>query len=214
MKSHIKIFTLDVFDTWQAIKPAIINQLKELNHLRVPQQVRVPLDISGVLFETIRDWVSHQASLKVQEQQRLLSALKAPCSQTFTSSRGLPCAHTLRKLEEEKQALLLEHFLPHWHLKRNIAQPQLMLEPRAASRQRNERRNQPITSTRRERSAFEAVEVVARPKAQSKCSRCHTLGHKMTSKAYPLRHEELLQSSAAPTQAAPAASSEPSEPPV
>jgi hypothetical protein len=79
-----------------------------------------------------------------------------------------------------------------------------MLEPRAASTQRNERRNQPITSTRREPSAFEAVEAVAQPRAQPKCSRCHTLGHRMTSKVCPLRYEELLQSSSA---ASPLASS-------
>ncbi|KAK7595651.1 hypothetical protein V3481_002301 [Fusarium oxysporum f. sp. vasinfectum] len=197
IKSHIKTSTLDLFDTWQAIRPAIANQLKELKHIRVSQQVRIPLDISGVLFEAIRGWVSHQALRKVQEQQQLLSALKAPCSQSFTSSHGLPCVHTLKKLEEEKKALLLEHFHPHWHLKRDIAQPQPMLEPiRTAPSQRNERRNQPITNTRREPSAFEAVEAVAQPRTLPKCSRCHTLGHKMTSKACPLRYEEILQSSA------------------
>lgn len=159
------------------MKPAITNQIRELNHIQASQQLRTPLDISGVLFEAIRGWISHQALRKVQEQQRLIPALKAPCSQSFTSSHGLPCAHALKQLEEEKKALLLEQFHPHWHLKRHIAQPRPMLEPRAASSQRNERRNQPITSTRREPSAFEAVEAAAQPRAQPKCSRCHTLGH-------------------------------------
>lgn len=163
----------------------------------------MPLDISGVLFEAIRGWVSHKALRKVQEQRQLLSKpLKASCTGTFTSSYGLPCVHTLKKLEAEGQAILLEHFHPHWRLKRDITQPQPMLEPRAAPRQLNQRRNQPITSTRREPSAFEAVEAAAQPKAQPKCSRCHTLGHIMTSKACPLRYEELFQSSGSAAAAA------------
>ncbi|KAM4056433.1 hypothetical protein HRG_014781 [Hirsutella rhossiliensis] len=51
MKSHIKTSTFDLFDVWQAMKHAITNQLKELKHVRVSQQIRLPLDVSGVLFE-------------------------------------------------------------------------------------------------------------------------------------------------------------------
>lgn len=184
------------------MKPAITNQLRELSHVRASQQLRIPLDISGVLFEAIRGWVSHQALRKVQEQQRLIPALKAPCSQRFTSSHGLPCAHTLKKLEEERKTLLLEQFHPHWYLKRHVDQPRPMLEPRAASSQHNERRDQPAKSTRREPSAFEAVEAAVQPRAQPTCSRCHSLGHKMTWKACPQRYEELLQSSVASSSSA------------
>ncbi|KAF4465100.1 mutator-like element transposase [Fusarium albosuccineum] len=108
-------------------------------------------------------------------------------------------AASRQKLEEERKALLLEHFYPHWHLKRDATQPRPMLEPRAAPSQYKEKRNQPITSTRQEPSAFEKVEAAAQPRAKPKCSRCHTLGHKMTSKTCPLRYEEGLQPSAAPS---------------
>lgn len=187
---------MDLFDVWQAIRPAIANQLKELKHTRASQQVSTPLDISGVLFEALQGWISHKALRKVQEERQLISKpLERPCTGTFTSSYGLPCVHNLKKLDEEGQALLLEYFHPHWHLKRGVAQPQPMLEPRIAPSQRNQRRNQPITSTRRESSGFEAVEAAVRSKAQPTCSRCHTLGHTMASKACPLRYEELLRSS-------------------
>jgi len=109
--------TFDLFDVWQAIKHAIANQLKELKYIRVSQQLRTPLDISGVMFEAVQGWVSHQALRKVQEQQQLLrKPHKAPCSQTFTASHGLPCSHILQIIEEAKQSLSLEHFHPHWHL--------------------------------------------------------------------------------------------------
>ncbi|KAM4060893.1 MULE transposase [Hirsutella rhossiliensis] len=52
IKSHIKTSTFDLFDVWQAMKHAITNQLKELNYIRVSQQLRTPLDVSGVMFKS------------------------------------------------------------------------------------------------------------------------------------------------------------------
>ena len=60
MKAHIKISTLDLFDVWQAMKPAVANQLKGLKYMRASQRVSMPIDISGVSFEAIREWVSHK----------------------------------------------------------------------------------------------------------------------------------------------------------
>lgn len=167
-----------------------MNQLKELEHVRVTQQLRIPLDISGVLFEAVRGWVSHHALRKVQEQRQLLQKPhRAPCSHVFTSSLGLPCSHTLKQLEEERQSLLLEHFHPHWHLKRDVAQPQPVLEPDRVASQLPQSRIQPETGTRREPSGFERVEGTRR--APSKCSKCHAVGHIMTSKNCPLRFQDL-----------------------
>lgn len=169
--------------------------------MRASQQASIPLDISGILFEAIRGWVSHMALRKVQEQRQLLSkSLKASCTRSFTSSYGLPCVHTLKTLEQEGRALLLEHFHPHWHLKRDVSRPQPMLEPRTAPGQCKQRRSQPKSSTRREPSAFEAVEATSRPRAQPLCRMCHTLGHRMTSKACPLRFAELFQSPGSATE--------------
>ncbi|KAJ6788687.1 hypothetical protein PWT90_07147 [Aphanocladium album] len=201
LKAHIKISTLDLFDVWQAMRPAVTNQLKELKYVRASQQVSMPLDVSGVVFEAVRGWVSHRALRKVQEQRQLLSKpLKNPCTMTFTSSFGLPCVHTLKRLEDEGGALLLEHFHPHWHLKRDMSRPHPILEPRKALCQLNQRRKQPATSTRREPSAFESVEAATRPKALPKCSMCHKIGHTMTSKSCPLRYAELFQPPASVTE--------------
>ena len=208
IKAHIKISTLDLFDVWQAMKPAVANQLKELKYMRASQQVSMPIDISGVSFEAIRGWVSHKSLRKVQEQRQLLSKpIKAPCTGIFTSSYGLPCVHTLKKLEEEGRPLLLENFHPHWHLRREISQPRPMLEPRIVPSRLKARSSQPATSTRRDPSAFEAIEATTRPKARPRCSSCHTLGHTMTSRACPLRHAELFQSQKSPGDVAAQATS-------
>jgi hypothetical protein len=74
IKAHIKLSTLDLFDAWQAMRPAVTNQLKELKYMRASQQVSIPLDVSGVLFEAIRGWVSHKALRKVLEQRQLLQS--------------------------------------------------------------------------------------------------------------------------------------------
>ena len=168
------------------MKQAITNQLKELKHSRVSQQIRLTLDVSGVLFEAVRGWVSHHALRKVQEQRQLYQKPnRKPCSQTFTLSHGLPCSHTLKKLDEEKRILLLEHFHPHWHWKRDEVQPLPILEPRRAVDRLSLRRIQPVTSSRREPSGFELVE--RSPRIPRKCSRCHAPGHVKTSKHCPLR---------------------------
>lgn len=193
MKSHIKMSTFDLFDVWQAIRHAITNQLKELRYVRVSQQMRTPLDISGTLFEAVRGWVSHSALRKVQEQRHLLQGPRMTlCSQRFTSSHGLPCSHMLKRLEEAGQNLLIEHFHPHWHLKRETTRPRPVLEPRrvASHAQEMRRQAQPESSTRREPSGFEMIKEGKR--APSKCSRCHVVGHTMTSKDCPLRFKKLL----------------------
>lgn len=150
IKAHVKASTFDIFDVWQAIKHAIPNQLRELKHLRASQQLRTPLDVSGPLFEAVRGWVSNQALRKVQLQRQLPpSTCRATCSQTFTRSHGLPCSHTLHKLEEERRSLLLEHFHPHWHLKRPESQPRPILEPPQVIDRFYQKRTQPATSTTR-----------------------------------------------------------------
>ncbi|KAH7471854.1 hypothetical protein FOMA001_g12957 [Fusarium oxysporum f. sp. matthiolae] len=86
---------------------------------------------------------------------------------------------------------LLDHFHAHWNLKRGADRPRPILEPRRAPQQGIIRaRGQPATSTKREPSAFE----ISQPgkKAPSTCSRCHAVGHARSSRACPLRFQDLL----------------------
>ncbi|KAL2886857.1 mutator-like element transposase [Ceratocystis lukuohia] len=61
IKSHLGTSRFDLFDAYQAIKHAILAQIKELHQIQASQQIRMPLDISGTRFEAVRGWVSHQA---------------------------------------------------------------------------------------------------------------------------------------------------------
>jgi len=140
------------------------------------------------LYSAVRGWVSYEALRRVEEQRKLLSRKTPPppviCTGVFTRSYGLPCLHKVKDLLEERQPLLLEHFHPHWHLQRN-GTPQLLLEPLTQLERRDQNSQIPKTSTRREPSGFEQIESIKRP---SQCSKCHQIGHTMSSKICPKRY--------------------------
>ncbi|PQK16843.1 hypothetical protein BB8028_0007g00450 [Beauveria bassiana] len=109
------------------------------------------------------------------------------CTGVFSRTHGLPCAHRLKELQDHDQPLELQHFHTQWHLCRR-GSPQVLREPRRRFDEVAVRSSKPQSSTRREPSGFEMLEVQQRPRAQPTCSRCHSLGHTMTSKACPMRY--------------------------
>jgi hypothetical protein len=178
LKEHLKTSTLDLFEAWKAVKHALLNQLAELKSNQAKQQIRMPIELSGSLYSAVRGWVSHEALRKVEEQRKLLTEnlrLLPNCTGSFSRSQGLPCVHILESLLEQNQVLQLEHFHPHWHLNRD-GTPQFLLEPRQRIDPVSITSTIPRSSTRREPSGFEAVEVAIQPKALSTCSACRTPG--------------------------------------
>lgn len=109
VKSHLKKSTLDLFEAWRAIKHALLSQLSELRFNQAKQQTRTPIELSGPLYAAVRGWVSHEALRKVEERRKLLGtkepAAPSVCTGSFTRSQGLPCAHTLKSLQEQNRVL-------------------------------------------------------------------------------------------------------------
>jgi hypothetical protein len=194
LKEHLKRSTLDLFEAWKAVKHALLNQLTELKSNQAKQQIRTPIELSGPLYSAVRGWVSHEGLRKIEEQRKLLLRHDPPfsptCTGTLTRTLGLPCAHFLKDLQESGQPLQLSHIHSHWRLDRKDPH-QLLLEPRQRVERINPTSKIPLSSTRREPSGFEMVET-ANQRAPPKCSRCHAIGHRMSSKACPLRRDELL----------------------
>jgi hypothetical protein len=204
LKSYLKRSTIDLFDAWKAINLALRNQLSDLKSNQAREQIRNPLELSGALYGVVCGWVSYAALRKVEEQRKLLLEKDPPpspiCTGTFTRVYGLPCRHTLEALQGE--ALLLDHFHSHWHLRRDGA-PRLLLEPRQRIEPVRARSSLPRSSTKREPSYFEVVEaqtsrtgpagqVGQARRAPSQCTNCGAVGHIRTSKACPLRYSEIL----------------------
>ena len=113
-----------------------------------------------------------------------------PCSGLFTSSHGLPCAHELKRLLGIQEVLLLNHFHPHWHLKRSQQPQEPILQPLRSVQEIERVSTIPASSTRREPSGFELVEAAII--AAAKCSKCNQVGHNRRSLICPLRHSELI----------------------
>ena len=194
LKGYLGTSTLDLFDAWSSIHRALVHQLAELRSNQAKQQIRTPIELSKSLYNGVQAWVSHYALRKVEEQRKRLLNTQEPlpaCTGLFTRTQGLPCAHTIQTAMEQNQPLRLDQFDQHWHLDR-LGKPTLLLEPLSKVEARVARSSQPISSTRRLPSSFEAIEAIGRQKAPPKCSRCHKVGHTMTSHACPLRHQELL----------------------
>ncbi|RKK06770.1 hypothetical protein BFJ66_g17850 [Fusarium oxysporum f. sp. cepae] len=119
LKSHLKQSTLNLFEAWRAMKHALLNQLAELRSNQASQQIRTPIELSGSLYSAIRGWVSHEALRKVEEQRKLLLKEHLPiCTGAFSRSHGLPCAHTLKALQEQNQSFAWSIFI---HIGTSIA---------------------------------------------------------------------------------------------
>lgn len=167
------------------------NQLHDLHNRQSSQQTRTPIELSKSLYGNIHGWVSHEALRKVEEQLKRLKKPDLPgCTGVFTKTLSLPCAHTLKAVIRNEEALQLHHFHTHWHLQRE-GEPQLIIQPRKRFDQLSAQSTLPKTSTQREPSSHEAVEKALQPKAKPTCSRCHVQGHSMNQKACPLRYAHL-----------------------
>ncbi|KAJ6436880.1 reverse transcriptase [Purpureocillium lavendulum] len=81
LKSHLKKSTLDLFEAWRAMKQALLNQLAELQYNQAKQQIRIPIELSGLLYSAAiyqryvsarEDWYKAQprGSLKTNQQYR------------------------------------------------------------------------------------------------------------------------------------------------
>ena len=174
------------------------------------QQLRIPLELSKALYGGVRGWVSHEAMRCIEEQRMLLVKkdllVSQTCTGTFTRIYGLPCVHVLRTHIYESQAyrptyepLRMDQFHTHWMLQREGKPVQLhLLEPRQRIDPIRVQSTLPRSSTQREPSLFEVVEASqqasqqASQHAPSTCSACHTVGHRMGSKACPMKYLDIV----------------------
>ena len=148
------------------------------------------IKLDKALNRSVQDWVSHKALRKVKEQRQLQWKNPPPsatCTGTFTRVYGLPYIHVLTGLQEP---LLLKDFHSHWRSIRDGA-PLQLLDPRRIKPKATTSRL-PASSTEREPSAFEVVEVT-RAKRPSQCTACGEIGHRRTSRVCPKRYADIVR---------------------
>jgi hypothetical protein len=200
LKEYLKTSVLDLFEAWRSIKLAVTNQIRELEARQARQQITTPIELSGALYSIVRGWISHEALRMVEQQRQRLKGDLPACTNTVQRSQGIPCAHILKDLIDQQLPLQLLHFHTHWLYRREGA-PSLMIEPLQQRDDFAARSRLPKTTTHREPSAFEAVEVSVRRRAPPTCSNCGIEGHTLVSKKCLLRYSHLIT----PATTAPAA---------
>ncbi|XP_044717341.1 MULE transposase domain-containing protein [Hirsutella rhossiliensis] len=90
LKAHLKKSTLNLFEAWRAMKHALLNQLSDLRSNQARQQIRVPIELSGPLYASVRGWVSHEALRKVEEQRKMLETTSSMHSRSVSPSEIVP----------------------------------------------------------------------------------------------------------------------------
>ncbi|XP_044717339.1 MULE transposase domain-containing protein [Hirsutella rhossiliensis] len=90
LKAHLKKSTLNLFEAWRAMKHALLNQLSDLRSNQARQQIRVPIELSGPLYASVRGWVSHEALRKVEEQRKMLAPDHPPAQSDSGPVPGPP----------------------------------------------------------------------------------------------------------------------------
>jgi hypothetical protein len=181
LKKYLQVSTGDLKTVYDRVSLLLINQHVEFEAAIAHNRTHTPHTARHLFYAPLLNRVSNYALGKLWEQrQRLSNPDPLPrCTGTFTKTMGLPCAHQMQDRFRDNGTLLLADIHAHWYLlplAPAAAEP-LILEPavakprgRPAADQEFRRRplnratraREPISSTRRNPSAFELAELPVR----------------------------------------------------
>jgi hypothetical protein len=198
----------DLLTAWLAIQHAVTSQLKELQSVSSRQRCLTPLDLDQNLFHGCSNHVTHVALRKAisnyKEAKQAKKPLDSGCTQVFTTTTGLPCAHEIHEKKSLNLGLTKDDFHPHWHWDRYTISP-LILEPLQII-SRISATSSTTHSTRRLPSSFEATE----PHKAHKCSQCGGVDHTSRSPKFPVNIQRTAQELALSSSLHPSGSLAPS----
>ena len=172
LKSELSLATGDLQYVVDKVSNLYITERKEYLSAISYQENHMPIKLRGIeAFSHLTTNISLFALNKILEQYQLVKyeATKPlkPCTNSFTRSMGLPCAHRIKSLirPESSMSIPLSEIHRHWYLKPNediIHDP--ILELRAPARARTSgrprgSRNIRNQSSRRDPSAHEWAEA-------------------------------------------------------
>jgi hypothetical protein len=187
LKKYLQVSTGDLKMVFEKISLLLTNQHVEYDGAVGKDQMKTPHFARNALYSQLLGRVSNFALGKIDDQRfRLIKPEPlALCTSRFTTSMGLPCAHQIQELLKEDRALTLADIHPHWyfHAAPRLEMMPLVLEPavaqvrgrpstqedhtRARPLNRAARTRQALSSTRREPSAFELVDLPVRARTRS-----------------------------------------------
>ena len=123
MKTYIGSSTGDYLSVFSLIANGLEAQIAKIQLEIAEDLIKIPNYASGSFYAGLRCNISRHAMLLIShEDSRLRQSLLsnnpplAQCTNNFTGSMGLPCAHRLQVLKLAGQALSLAEVFLFWHI--------------------------------------------------------------------------------------------------
>ncbi|CAG8458404.1 9522_t:CDS:2 [Cetraspora pellucida] len=130
IKTYLHTSAGDLRNVRIKLSLAVNNQKQELDTKISSEKIRFPTFVqNNSLYANIKNKISNFALKKVDEQyQRIKCATTQdplpPCTGSFSSTMGLPCAHKIQIIENN-QGLTLDDFHEHWWIQEHSSIPSI-----------------------------------------------------------------------------------------
>ena len=177
LKKHIGASTGDMLLVFERISQALQAQHATLEYDLTRDRIEKVIVPSQELYANIMTRTSRYSIRRISEQ--VSKAKRAteiaplpPCTNTFTRSMGLPCAHRISSLLKSNQAILLTDIHPFWRIGLGEGESDYLplLEPLIPLPKPKKRK-------RDQDQGDEGESSQKRKKAPPKCSTCGEVGH-------------------------------------
>lgn len=181
LKKHIGASTGDMLLVFERISQALQAQHATLQYDLTRDQIERLVVPSQEIYINIMTRTSRYSIQRISEQvskaKRATDLAPLPlCTNTFTRTMGLPCAHRISSLLESNKAIPLTDIHPFW--KTGICDTQSeylpLLEPVVPLPRHKKRRKDQLEQNN---GANEGETMQKRKKAPSKCTTCGKIGH-------------------------------------
>ncbi|KAL6532409.1 hypothetical protein OROGR_014379 [Orobanche gracilis] len=177
LKLYLQVFTGDFHEVKEKISLAVEHEFNEIRVKLSSERIQVHHNCNIPLFRELHSHVSHFALQEIYKQYgKIKDGCLTPCTGHFMATTGLPCAHKIKYWQGTTLSLDLIH--PHWRIDTLSLKLQDDLHNEGTDRldepviQRpkgrpKSKKKRGITSTRRDPSRFELVELSQRYNSSS-----------------------------------------------
>ncbi|XP_077252639.1 PKS-NRPS hybrid synthetase cheA-like [Tasmannia lanceolata] len=118
LKKYLQLSTSDFYLVKRKLCLAIENQFQEIKTQLSAEKIKVPYKLHMAFFRELINHVSIFALDKLFQQFELATTCStlATCKNHFTATMGLPCAHKIRYLLDERKVLFPSDVHSQWRI--------------------------------------------------------------------------------------------------
>ncbi|XP_042754325.1 uncharacterized protein LOC122196071 [Lactuca sativa] len=115
LKQYLQVSTGDLREVKEKICLAVEHEFNEIKVKLSSEKLQVPHDCNMLFFKELLYHISHFALKEINKQYLATKEGSiTPCTATFITTMGLPCAHKIKYWQETTFSLDLIH--PHWRI--------------------------------------------------------------------------------------------------